>query len=869
MPIHHLQPSFSGGEISPSLHGRADSSAYGSWLKTARNFYVHPQGGASNRPGTLFMGEAKYEAKECRIIPFVLGEEESYVLELGDKYMRVYSSAGRIASTQGDPYEIATPYSSAEVRYLNYTQYDQKLFLTHPKYPPKQLVRVESGSFEFTDVSIKYGPFMLANTNETKHLRAVQYQDTQVSEGVSATLSFQPILYPNWAVYATFDDIIFFAGSDFGLDVAAMVAAFNNTFGPQGYRGYNYGGLVKIESPRDTGGSCNGKQLIIYYLEGFTVPPAVIFTQTLSGGSNKGEIIAQGENKYLLESDFDCFKPGHVGGCFSLTHRLPSQLQTGTLGYEDVSTFIKSGGDWKLRTTGQWNGKLALDVSTDMGQTWEEVKIFSRETADDNLNTFGQLEDTAEMYCVRLRACQISGEAGYELQSDSFVQEGVLRVSDFVNERKLAVKVERSFGAQDWTADWAEGSFSPAAGYPSCVFFYQDRLGLAGTQAEAQTVWFSKTGEYDNFGHARNTLEDSDSISVNLSGKKLNAIHSVAVSNKLLVFTAGSEWTISSSGALTPYNIQIQQQSERGASRTAPLMVGNKALYVQARGGVLRDFYYDYNSASYTSNDLTLYAKHIFFNREIREVCYQQEPDNLIWCVLDNGTLAVLTYLAEQNVCAWTRHDTQGNYKSICTIPNRGYDEIWFAVERNGRCFIERLAQRLASKEPEDQLFLDAAVSRKSETAFSELGGLEHLEGCEVGVLADGSPLAGLVVEDGKITLPRPMKCVHAGLAYEAELQTLPAVLEQANGTMQDRRRRLVSVTVKMLDSRGGKVGTDPNQLDEIIQRGTENFNTPITLKTQDYVLSLSGAHSLVPSVIFKQTEPLPVTLLAFISRIV
>lgn len=86
----------------------------------------------------------------------------------------------------------------------------------------------------------------------------------------------------------------------------------------------------------------------------------------------------------------------------------------------------------------------------------------------------------------------------------------------------------------------------------------------------------------------------------------------MAVSNKLLVFTAGSEWTISSTGALTPYNIQIQQQSERGASRTAPVMVGNKALYVQARGGVLRDFYYDYNSASYTSNDLTLYAKHLF-----------------------------------------------------------------------------------------------------------------------------------------------------------------------------------------------------------------------------------------------------------------
>ena len=507
-------------------------------------------------------------------------------------------------------------------------------------------------------------------------------------------------------------------------------------------------------------------------------------------------------------------------------------------------------------------------MSADLGETWETVKVFSRETGDDNLNTFGQLEDNAQMYYIRLTAKQISGEAGFELQAEPFRQEGILVVSDFISARQVVAQLERGFGSDEWTSEWAEGSFSPAAGDPACVFFYQDRLGLAGTQAEAQTVWFSKTGEYANFGHARSSVEDSDSISVNLSGKKLNSIHSVAVSNKLLVFTAGSEWTISCSGALTPTNIQIQQQSERGASRTAPVMVGNKALYVQARGGVLRDFFYDYNTASYTGNDLTLYAKHLFFNREIREVCYQQEPDNLIWCVLDDGTLAVLTYLAEQNICAWTHHDTQGRYVSICTIPNRGYDEIWFAVERDGKYFIERQVQRLSSKEPQDQLFLDAAVSLKSETAFSELTGLEHLEGREVGVLADGSPLDGLVVKDGKIVLPRPMNCVHAGLTYEAELETLPAAFERADGTAQDRKRRLVSVTVKMLDSRGGKVGTDAQRMDEIIQRSTENFNTPIALKTEDYVLALSGTHSLVPSIVFKQTEPLPVTLLAFISRI-
>ena len=869
MPIHYLQPSFSGGEISPALHGRADSAAYASWLKTVRNFYIHPQGGASNRPGTLFMGQAKYEQKDCRIIPFVLGEEEAYVLELGEHYLRVYASGGRISSADGQAYEIETPYEAYDVRYLNYTQYDQTLFLTHPQYPPKQLRRVESGLFEFTDVPIKYGPFMLANSDKTKKMRVVLHQETEESVGVSATLSFLPISYPNMVAFVYFDGVRFFVGPDFGLDVGLMVTYFNRSFEAAGYKAYNLGGLVKIESPKDTGGDCNGKQLVINFHDGLLRPPVISFTQTLSGGSNKGQLISQGENQYQLESDFECFKPGHVGGRFALTHKVPSQMITGTLGYEDSSASVKSGGDWKLRTTGEWTGKLELEMSGDMGKTWETIKFFSRETGDENLNTFGQLDDQNSLYYLRLTARQISGEAGFELQADSFRQEGIFVVKDFVNGQKVVVEVERPFGSDEWTDEWAEGSFSPAAGYPSCVFFYQDRLGLAGTQAEAQTIWFSKTGAYSDFGHARNTLEDSDSISVNLSGKKLNAIHSVAVSNKLLVFTAGSEWTISSSGALTPYNIQVQQQSERGASRTAPVMVGNKALYVQARGGVLRDFYYDYNSASYTSNDLTLYAKHIFFNREIREICYQQEPDNLIWCVLDDGTLAVLTYLAEQNVCAWSRHDTQGKYRSICTIPNRGYDEIWFAVERDGQYFIERLVQRLASKAPEDQLFLDAAVSRKSETAFSELDGLEHLEGKEVGVLADGSPLAGLVVRSGKIILPRPMNCVHAGLSYEAELQTLPAAFDRSDGTAQDRLRRLVSVTVKMLDSRGGQVGTENGPLNDIIQRGTENFNTPIALQTKDYVLALSGTHSLVPSVLFKQTDPLPVTLLAFISRIV
>lgn len=276
------------------------------------------------------------------------------------------------------------------------------------------------------------------------------------------------------------------------------------------------------------------------------------------------------------------------------------------------------------------------------------------------------------MYYLRVSSNTLNGEAGFELQADAFIQEGIVTVEGYLNARQAVVRTERQVAFPDWTDDWAEGSFSPLSGYPACVFFYQDRLGLAGSRREAQTVWFSKTGAHCDFGHSRDNLAANDAISVNLSGKKLNAIHGAAVCGRLMLFTAGSEWTLSSSGALTPTNIQVAQQGERGASRTAPILVGNRALFVQARGGCVRDLFYDYNTAAYIGNDLTLLAKHLFFNREVAELCYQQEPDNLVWCVLDDGTALTLTYLPEQNLCAWTRHDTQGLLKACAVCLTAG-----------------------------------------------------------------------------------------------------------------------------------------------------------------------------------------------------
>lgn len=866
MVVHHLQPSFAGGEVSPHLQARVDHPAYGSWLKTACNFYVHPQGGASNRPGTAFVRQTKYADKTCRLVPFVLSEDESYVLELGPKYMRIHSSAGTVLK-DGEIYELETPYEEHELSALNYTQYDQTLFLVHSKHFPKKLTRKAGDDFLLEDVNLVGGPFMLANTDENKKMHLTETEEEISSSGVSAALTFQPVVYPQYFVQGYFRGELFYSAADYGFDIGAFVNKFNASYNRIGCRAYNLGAAFRLESPSASGGDFNGAELRLEYRTGFVSAPKLVVVQTLTGGSNTGEIVSSGEKILLLESDFDAFTPGQAGALFCLMHTVQSQSVTGTFGYEGSSKTVKTGGDWRFRTTGSWYGQIVLESSDDKGLTWKQVKHFTRASGEDNLNTFGNLEQSAEMYYLRLRGLQITGELGYELQADSFVQEGIVQATAYVSPRQMRVVVKRQLGDEEWTKDWAEGSFSEAAGFPGCVFFFQDRLGFASTAKEPQTLWFSKTGEYEDFGHFR-TLEESDGLSVNLSGKKMNAINSVAVCGKLLIFTAGSEWTLDCDGALTPYNIRISQQGERGASRTAPVVVGNKALFVQSRGGVLRDFYYDYSSASYTGDDLTLLSKHLFFNREIKELSYQQEPDNLIWCVLNDGGLLSLTYLVEENLCAWTRHETQGLFESVCTVPSQGFDETWFAVKRGDIRCVERLLPRLPTKEPEDQVFLDCSVSKKSETPFDELGGLEHLEGRRVAVLADGNVLEEQVVTGGKITLPHAVRTAHAGLAYEALLQTLPAEWTGGNGTYQDRKRRLVSVTLKLLDSRGGWLGTQEDSLDELIQRSGENYNAPVPLQTGDYIRILPGAHSLTPSLVFKQKDPLPVTVLAFITRV-
>ena len=94
-----IQTNFTAGEWSPKLDGRVDVTRYKNAAAKIENFIVAPFGGIDRRPGSVWVAPAKFPNKKVRLIPFQFSTVQSYIIEMGDGYMRFYRDNGSITET--------------------------------------------------------------------------------------------------------------------------------------------------------------------------------------------------------------------------------------------------------------------------------------------------------------------------------------------------------------------------------------------------------------------------------------------------------------------------------------------------------------------------------------------------------------------------------------------------------------------------------------------------------------------------------------------------------------------------------------------------------------------------------------------------
>lgn len=195
IPYAHL--SFSGGEWDPQLQSSTDLAKYKTACKVMRNFFSHVNGTASNRSGLQYVCATAQSTtnqsvvQNVRLIPFIFNTSQSYVCEFGNGYIRFIKN-GSLILTGGNPYSITSPYTSAQVMQLGYTQSADTIFLAHPNTAPQMLQRISDTNWTLTPYPYVYGPWLLDNTNAGYTLTAtgIGYTGSQtIAIGASVTLT--------------------------------------------------------------------------------------------------------------------------------------------------------------------------------------------------------------------------------------------------------------------------------------------------------------------------------------------------------------------------------------------------------------------------------------------------------------------------------------------------------------------------------------------------------------------------------------------------------------------------------------------------------------------------------------------------------
>ena len=839
---------FTGGELSPRLDGRTDLTKYSAGCSTLENLVVYPHGSAARRPGSTFIAEVADSDNKTRLIPFEFSTTQTYMLEFSNLKMRVYKDKGAVLEgdktisgiTQANP-AVVTATSHG------YSNGDEVLI---------------SGVSGMTEVNNKR--FLVAD----KTTNTFELQDKD------------------------------------GVDI-------NSTS----------------------------------------------FTAYASGGvSNKV---------------FELATPYTTAQLFDLKFAQSADVMYITHPEHEVE---------KLSRTGHTSWTLT-DVDFTKGPMQDA------NTTDTTLNPGATAVGTG-VSLVASATTGINGGSGFQSTDVGrfvFLNSGYAKITAVADTTNATIEILTTLSASTATADWRLGAFSDTTGHPSCVTFFEQRLVFAGTTEQPQTIFFSRSGDYENMdANIGGTVADDDAIIYTIASNQVNAIRFMTATRTLIIGTAGGEFTVSGGGtdsAITPTNILIKKQSNHGSANVDAISVGNATLFLQRAKRKIRELAYNFDVDGYIAPDMTILAEHIS-EGGLTQIAYQQEPNQIVYATRNDGELVALTYQREQQVTAWHRHIFGGRFgnatititdfanitdgtrivltksdgttttftsatsatsgkfhttssnnqtatnlktlidadsdftatvssnvvtitessplstgfltitslddnvrlaktdegkavcESVAVIPTDDTEyEVYVIVKRtiNGatRRFVEVL--NVFDFDQTDNTsfnFLDSQLSY-SGSAATTISGLDHLEGQTVSILADGASHPDKTVSSGSVTLDRSALNVKVGLAYTSLLQTMRLNAGSQNGTSQGKTKRIYDITVRMFETIGVEVGPNLNDMERIPFRSSADLmDEGIPPFTGDKEVEFRGNYETDGFIFVRQTQPLPFTILSLYPRL-
>ena len=819
-----IQPSLAGGEISPSLYGRTDLEKYQTSLRRCRNFIVRQSGGLDNRPGFRYLGNAKFPDRGARLIPFQFSVSQTYVLELGDFYFRVWSDGALITDGGGSPLEVATPWPVSVISELKFTQSADVMTVCHNNYPPLEIRRYGEADWRTAAVTTTSGPFQDVNTNVGVTVYAS-------GRSGAVTLTASGGIFKSWHIGKLFymeqksvDSI--------GRWVTGEKADLNSEcrYQENYYRCVNAGERQHtgpVAPTHTTGDSWDGWAvagsdaygvLWRYLHSGFGV--CRITSVSSDGLTATADVVTRQDGEIEL--------PAQVVGAENATYKWAHYAWNDNDGYPGTVTYYQQ--------------RLIFAGSTAYPQT-----IWCSRTGDYHnfYRSNPKVDDDAITY----------NYAGRQLN----------KIMHLLDVGQLIVLT--SGGEFKVTGD-NTGSLTGTGGFAMSGQSFNGSSDLAPINVGSVALYVQQKGSI-----IRDLFYSFDQDSFQSSDLTLLASHlfsGYSITDWALSIQPFSvAWCVRSDGLLLGLTYLREQQVY--AWHPHPMINGavesvccisegqEDAVYALIRrninGSTVR--YVERLSSRLFSGQSDAF----FVDSGLSYHGANTDPSRTMtissaggWSYQDVLTLT----------CSTAFFDTAGAGYEI-HIP---YTED--GVAKSIRMSIDEVlspsvATVLVNRD------VPAALRNSAQSSWSvarqTFAGLQHLEGQTVSILADGNVEPQQVVSGGEVTIENHASTVHIGLPVSAVIETLDVNIA-GQTTLLDKTKLINQLSVMLNSGRSVWAGTDEDHLLEYTQREWEFYDDPVGLKTGVIDMNLDADWSRNGRVVIRHDDPLPLGVLAIIPRV-
>lgn len=725
MPISPFLSSINSGEFSPRMEARVDFERYPNAAKLLRNMVLFPQGGAARRPGTRFVKEVKTSSLSTKLIPFEFSETDSYMLEAGNAYFRVYRRQGNITVADTDAAVTNGAFTS---NITNWTDVSTgTAAIAHDATNGRLQLTGASGGIAWARQAITVGAGYIANEHVLRFTIAgygggtVGFQVGTTATGsdvlseVSLGVGYHSIGFTPGAttIYIQFrnnvtpvrnmfvDDVSFIDNAAFELtspyatadltdlqyfQAADIVYVCHPDYATRklerrGHRSWSIVDAFFKDGP---------------YLEindGATLSDSQLFTNSLFDNGVVGwtdNSTGDGFIEYNEAGKFAELDPGTSAGSGLAKMRSSTTTVTSSkhvahilvvaAGPVTVHIGSTAGGTDYINTTQEpgWTSYEFTTTTTALHVEFTYNKYSQSRTGIGGCLVYNQsarlLEPTATTGTVTVNALGFTPfaatDVGRLLRLEWPGQDPCYGViTGYTSTSAVSMLVLRTLPATTPTESWRFGAWGGAEGYPKVIGFFDGRLVTANTDGNPNSLWLSQSGQLDDmrpdsFTSGATAVEDDDAISVTLRSTKINPIFWVSGLRQLMIGTAGGQWVIKSSGAVvTPADISAKQHAAVPCAAIKNIEINQTILFADRAQRDVHDLGFSLQDDSFLASSLSILSDHIF-RSNLQEMVYQRAPYSMMWARRADGRLASLSYNKEHQVLGWSQTIIGGSFGS-------------------------------------------------------------------------------------------------------------------------------------------------------------------------------------------------------------